>query len=42
MTTTTHVDPRCCVALELSQAKWLVCALLPGRAKIVLHTVREW
>ncbi len=40
MTTKTHVDPRCYVALELSQAKWLVGALLPGRAKIVLHTVR--
>ena len=40
MTATSHVDPRCYVALELSQAKWLVGALLPGRAKIILHTVR--
>ena len=39
MTATSH-DPRCYVALELSQAKWLVGALLPGRAKIILHTVR--
>ena len=39
MTATFH-DPRCYVALELSQAKWLVGALLPGRAKIILHTVR--
>jgi len=39
MTATSH-DPRCYVTLELSQAKWLVGALLPGRAKIILHTVR--
>ena len=39
MTATSHVDPRCYVALELSQAKWLVGAFLPGRAKIILHTV---
>ena len=40
MTATSHVDPRCYVALELSQAKWLVGALLPRRAKIILHTVQ--
>jgi transposase len=31
---------RCHVALELSQAKWLIGALLPGRAKAILHAVR--
>ena len=31
---------RCYVALELGQAKWLVGALLPGRAKVTLHAVR--
>ena len=36
MTVTSHVDPRCYVALELSQAKWLVGAPLPRRAKIIL------
>ena len=38
----TNPDPsaRCSVALELSQAKWLVGALLPGRAKVTLQTVR--
>jgi len=40
MTSTTSTAPRCHVALELSQAKWLVGVLLPGRAKVALYIVR--
>ena len=40
MTSITSTAPRCYVALELSQAKWLVGVLLPGRAKVTLHAVR--
>jgi transposase len=40
MTSTTLTAPRCHVALELSQAKWLVGVLLPGRAKVALYIVR--
>jgi hypothetical protein len=39
MTTTNTTEPRCHVALELSRSRWLVGALLPGRAKVALHTV---
>jgi transposase len=39
MTPTITISPRCHVALELSRSRWLVGALLPGRAKVALHTV---
>ena len=39
MTPTTSTSPRCHIALELSRSRWLVGALLPGRAKVALHTV---
>jgi transposase len=39
MTTMITTEPRCHVALELSRSRWLVGALLPGRAKVALHTV---
>jgi transposase len=36
---TRTMEPSCHIALELSRSKWLVGALLPGRAKVALHSV---